>query len=210
MRITYVDLKALLGRNEQIIKYVIGIVTGVLVGILITQGSNIVFQPNIEYEECPKYIVNTSLMKSVHCILLKNTGYAPSDNVKLTIETDFFQQYNTIEPEEIICDGCMKVNGNKTIYSFDKFAKGAIAWIYIPAPSENAKIGISGIYNGGIPIKKGTSTTPNILMNQLIIGVLFLISYVLGLLSYCILSKNRAIQKETIEESNKKEEHEKL
>ena len=162
---------------------VIALVVALIMNFLGGVFTIILMQPRVVYEELPIYLIGDANIKSVSCVLLKNTGYDTADDVKFAIKSTDFYQTNEMWPK-IMKDYC-DINESdpyRPTYSFKKFAPGAFVWISISAPCENPELDIDGRYNGGgriIENEKGT--TP---IGVLVIG---LGSFLSGFFTYFLV-----------------------
>jgi hypothetical protein len=131
-----------------------------LIVALISSGTitYLIMQPNVVYEKLPTYLVAENAtdttkqqpsIRSVTCVVLKNTGNVPAHDVIIEIESlNFFPDRTELHPEiwklycsEIKCED-----------------HGANFAIYISAPEEEPKILIDGMYDGGKKIEMEKTT----------------------------------------------------
>jgi hypothetical protein len=154
--------------NHKIFAFVVALVVALIVALIMNFLGGLfttIMQPDVVYEELPVYLIgetNDTYIKSVSCVLLKNTGYDTASDVKFEItSTDFYLNYNEMWPE-IMKDFCDidESDPYRPTYSFKKFAPDAFVWISISAPCRNPELHMDGRYDGGEIIEKEKGTTP--------------------------------------------------
>ncbi|MBE9593340.1 MAG: hypothetical protein IMF19_07645 [Proteobacteria bacterium] len=149
---------------------------------------SLIMQPNVVYEKLPTYQIaetNDTHVRSVTCVILKNTGHAPANNIVFAIgSSTFFPELIDIDPpiwHEYCRERESKIR-NQKVYSLEEFADGASFTLHISSQIKNPDITIEGIHSGGNKIEMEKHTFP---IEVILIGLL---SYIIGL-STCSLFK---------------------
>lgn len=160
--------------NPFVVALIIALIpSGIIIGLIM--------QPNVVYEKLPTYLIaetNDTHIRSVTCVIIKNTGHAPANNMKFAIgSSTFFPELIDIDPP-IWHECCYEIESktrNRKVYSLDEFADGASFTLHISSQKKNPDITIDGIHDGGEKIEMEKHTSP---ISVMLIGLLV---YILGL-----------------------------
>lgn len=130
-------------KNDSIYRWIVILITAIpiLYGLFP--------QHDIKYEKIEFPVENLDIVKSVHVILLKNTGYSTASDVKVLVTTDFYQLYNSMKPKTLCRISDKSPDLKQITYLCDKLASGAEVMITVPAPTNGPNtIKIEGSCNG--------------------------------------------------------------